>query len=136
MGKQIEAYWRSNLQIIYLSFDKIKFSRNKPAKWVFIYQQPINHYDFAFSVQLKLRLFMANSITRTGEEIIELCRNSIIARVFVETGVSSQQFTVCGLFSWHFTFIILNVFLKIMQIHFLLLGFQIAWSNLPHLSDK
>lgn len=24
MGKQIEAYWRSNLQIIYLSFDKIQ----------------------------------------------------------------------------------------------------------------
>jgi len=69
---------------------------------------------------------MANSITHTREKIIELYKNSIIVRVFVETGVLSQQFTVCGLFSWHFAFIILNVFLKIMQIHFLLLGFQIA----------
>jgi len=33
MRKQIEAYWRSDRLIIYLSIDKIKFSRNKPANW-------------------------------------------------------------------------------------------------------
>ena len=92
---------------------------------MFICQQAINHYDLLFGVLLKLRLFMSNYRAHTREEIIELFRNSIVARVFIDTGVLSQRFPVCGLFSWPFTFIILNMFLKIMQIHFLLLGFKL-----------